>query len=302
MSNNKINSKILIDKIISESYNNFKCLVIKKGSIKSVSWTLPNYAEKLMELDLFESIDTNPENFPHTLGKYLELNNFKISNIDIKNEIVAEEPYYLYELCYINLEKEKEYINDTNLNEMASLININGDQIYSNAILFRTHIPSLSNSMVFCNLEKTDLQRILHERVYTKIVIYDEKWMEKQVVGDLNEFAEIFFDNNFEKLELPFLMHNINIWYSVSQEGNNNLCGNLIDDSIDKCIIFSMKSEEYRGNLTYDEVKKIIYLSTKMGIYQTPNELLEEKNDEFGRKIIYNKYKVLDYTYNKYKT
>jgi hypothetical protein len=80
----------------------------------------------------------------------------------------------------------------------------------------------------------------------------------------------------------------------------NRPCGSLINKNIEKCIIFTMKSEEFRGNITLDEVKKIVYLSDKLSNYQTPSELLEEKNDSLGRKIIYNKYKVLDYLYNKY--
>ena len=34
--------------------------------------------------------------------------------------------------------------------------------------------------------------------------------------------------------------------------------------------------------------------------YQTPSEYTEEKTDGLGRKIVYNKYKVLDDMYNKY--
>ena len=56
-------------------------------------------------------------------------------------------------------------------------------------------------------------------------------------------------------------MHNINIWYTTAIDGNKTLCGTLVDKYVDKCIWFTMKSDEYRGNLTLDEVNKIIYLS-----------------------------------------
>ena len=94
-------------------------------------------------------------------------------------------------------------------------------------------------------------------------------------------------------------MHNINIWYTTDY-GENNICGKLITEPIEKCIWFTMKSTEFRGNLTLDEVKKIILLSNNLNNYKTPNELTEEKFDKLGRKIINNKYKVLDYMYNKY--
>lgn len=298
---NKVVQNCYLDKIIMENNNFFDCLVIKSGTIQQIPWIDPNYASKLMELDLFETVKTNADNFIEVITTYLNINKYKIKDLNVKTEIVAEEPYYLYEILYVDLEKATEYHKDEDLNELASLININWDKIYSNAIIFKNYLPSLSDSMTLCTITKDDLKRILHDRVHTCIVICkDDELFEDRVVGDINQYAEVFFNNDkIEKIELPFLLHNINIWYSVSKYGEYNLCGNLIDKPIDKCIWFSMKSEEFRGNLTLDEVKKIISLSKILTDYNTPAELLEEKNDNFGRKIIYNKYKVLDWVYNK---
>jgi len=300
--NNVIYENCYLDKIIMENTDTFECMIIKPGTIQHIPWTDSNYAGKLMELDLFKIVKTNVNNFIEVISTHLDVNNYNIKNLNVKTEIVAEEPYYLYEILYIDLEKEIDFHKEENLNELASLININGDKIYSNAIVFRSHIPSLSDSMTMCTITKEDLRRVLHDRVHTSIVICDEDGLvEDRVVGDINKYAEIFFDGEkFKKLEFAFLMHNINIWYSVSEYGNSNLCGNLIDGLIDKCIWFSMKSDEFRCNLMVYEVEKIISLSKVMTKYITPVELLEEKNDKFGRKIIYNKYKVLDWVYDKY--
>jgi hypothetical protein len=299
---NKVVENCYLDKIIMENNNIFDCLVIKSGTIQQIPWIDPNYAGKLMELNLFETVKTNTDNFIEVITTNLNINKYKIKDLNVKTEIIAEEPYYLYEMLYVDLEKATEYHKDEDLNELASLININGDKIYSNAIIFKNYLPSLSDSMTLCTITKDDLKRVLHDRVYTSIVICDDdELFEDKVVGDINQYATVFFNNDkIEKIELPFLMHNINIWYSVSKYGNYNLCGNLIDKPIDKCIWFSMKSEEFRGNLTLDEVKKIISLSKILTDYKTPDELLKEKNDNLGRKIIYNKYKVLDWVYNKY--
>lgn len=299
---NKVVENCYLDKIIMENNNIFDCLVIKSGTIQQIPWIDPNYAGKLMELNLFETVKTNTDNFIEVITTNLNINKYKIKDLNVKTEIIAEEPYYLYEMLYVDLEKATEYHKDEDLNELASLININGDKIYSNAIIFKNYLPSLSDSMTLCTITKDDLKRVLHDRVYTSIVICDDdELFEDKVVGDINQYATVFFNNDkIEKIELPFLMHNINIWYSVSKYGNYNLCGNLIDKPIDKCIWFSMKSEEFRGNLTLDEVKKIISLSKILTDYKIPDELLKEKNDNLGRKIIYNKYKVLDWVYNKY--
>ena len=191
-----------LEKIIMENNDTFDCLVIKPGSIQHVPWIDPNYAGKLMELDLFKTVKTNVNNFIEVISTNLDVNKYKIQNLNVKTEIVAEEPYYLYEMLYVDLEKATEFHNDENLNELASLININGDKIYSNAIVFRSHLPSLSDSMILCTITKEDLRRILHDRVNTSIIIGDnDGWVEDKVVGDINQYAEIFFDGEkFEKL------------------------------------------------------------------------------------------------------
>ena len=49
--------------------------------------------------------------------------------------------------------------------------------------------------------------------------------------------------------------------------------------------------------ITRTIVNKIIYLSKILSNFMTPSEYTEEKVDNLGRKIIYNKYKVLDLIY-----
>jgi hypothetical protein len=83
-------------------------------------------------------------------------------------------------------------------------------------------------------------------------------------------------------------------------EGNRTICGNLLSVPIDKCIIFVMKSNELRGNISLDEVEKIIYLSKVIDDYKLSGEYIIDKKDENGRKIINTKYKILNKYYQKY--
>jgi len=291
-----------LEKVNMENNDLIECLLIKQGMIKDISWKDPNYINKILELDYIESFTLNSDTFLDTLAKKLDVDKFKVSNMSAKTEIVGEEPYYVYELTYIDLDNNKEYHTDNNINDLANLIGINGDKIYSNAILFRNHIPSLTNSMNICNVTKEDLKRLLYKRAYNTVVIgdsFENKLMEDSVIGDLEIYAKKYFEGEqYKKVEQSFLMHNINIWYTIGFE-ESKLCGNIINDKyVDKCIWFTMKSETYRCNLSLDEVKKIINLSLKLKNYETPSEFLEEKNDNLGRKIIYNKYKVLDQLYH----
>ena len=46
-------------------------------------------------------------------------------------------------------------------------------------------------------------------------------------------------------VNFPFLMHNINIWYTIGIT-ENNLCGKLINQKyVDKCILFTMRTDTY---------------------------------------------------------
>ncbi len=284
-----------------ENDNNFECLLIKPNSIKNISWLDLNYPKIISELDIYESVITNKDNFIEIIATKL-LEKYNIPNLSIKNEVIAETTDYFYELLYVDLQDNKEYHNI--VNEVATLININGDTIYSNALLLKNYLPSLTDTLILVDAKTQDIKNILHNRVNTKIVVwdYDNNWREVEVVGDLNNFAKDFFeDYDYQKMELAFLMHNINIWYITDNFGEKNICGSLISKPIEKCLWFTMITDELRGNLTLDEVKQIIFLSNNLPSFKTPSELLEEKNDKFGRKIINNKYKILNFMYHKLK-
>lgn len=297
--------------ILMENNDDFECLVIKKGKISHISWTEPDYLQKLMDLDLIESVKTNSKTFAKFLADSLQVQEYQVKSLYVKPEIITEEKEYVYELYYIDLEKEVNYHKDDYKNELASLVNVNGETIYSNAIFMKNYLPSLSEKMSLSTVTKDDLKRVMHNRVHTKVITYDEinKWVEREVVGDLTIFANQFFDNDYKKVEMPFLMHNLNIWFTTEYETDNwfgskdkvydGICGRLINKPIEKCILFTMITDECRGNITMDEVKKIIYLSTKLETYRTPEIYVEERMDEMGRKIIYNKYRVLDDVYSK---
>jgi hypothetical protein len=284
-----------------ENTDNFDILIINPNKINDISWLDIDYSKKLMNLDIFEIYNTNKDDFINTLSSKLNISSFDIPNITVKNEIIGEEPYYVYELLYIDTKNTK-YENDSDINELASLLNINedNDKVYHNAVILKSYLPSLTDSMIISSITKKDIELLLYHRVYTKVVIWDwdKGWKEEIVSGDLLSYVNVLFEgNDYKKINLDFLMHDINIWY-VEDKYGDKVCGNLIDKPLEKCIWFSMKSEELRGNLTLNEVNKIINLSLKLTSYKVPVEFTIEKKDKYDRKIIYNKYKVLDSIYN----
>jgi len=276
--------------------NEIECLLIKPCSIQNLDYNDINYIDNIINMNCVETIIINSDNFTQQIVKNLNAEIYKDEDLHIKNDIFDEEPYFTYEIMYLDI------LNDKIVeNEFANLIAINDDKIYTNAILFKTNIPSLSDDMKLVNFNKKDLINVLKNRVNITIVLYDDIFTEKKIMNNkLEEFAQDFFENEYYyKFETLFLMHNINIWYTTLY-GSNDICGKLINKPIYKCIIFIYKSENVIGNITLDECNKIFYLSTKLNNYEVPKKYLEEKNDNLGRKIIYNKYKVLDLLYNEF--
>jgi hypothetical protein len=289
--------------IIMENTSDFSILVINKGKLENLDWNDPNYISKIFKLNLTKSVTVNKDNFLLNVGKILETDKYYDIGTMVQNEVIGEEPYYLYEMLYIDLSKHKEYCTDTDINNLATLVNTNGETVCSNAIILKTYLPSLSDSMVFESVTSEDLQRILYHRGYTKVVLYRNYEYVEDNIANLESFAETFFEGEFyKKIEIAFLSHNINIWYVHSIEKEERfVCGNIINEPVEKCIWFTMNTVNNRGNLTLDEVKKIIFLSTKLDNYKPDIDWMEQRLDNLGRLIIKNKYRVLDDKYNIYK-
>lgn len=274
-----------------ENTDSFELIFIKPNQIKHLDWMNPNYTTDIINMDVFNIITCNStsfiDNIEMILIKPYEFNDNILPSVE--SQIISEFPNYIYELLYID------NINNKDSNDIASLLNNNGATIYGNAILLKTYLSTTSDSMYIINSDKNDIKNILDSRVNTNIVIFDGSWSNQIVIGDLINFANDFFDDNFVKLEIPFLLHNINIWYETCSGCSTTICGSLINKPIYKCIWFTMITDNYRGSIYLDEVQKIIALSTKLTFpYSPKTEWLEDCNDSYGRKIIKNKYKILE--------
>jgi hypothetical protein len=292
-------------KIILENTNNFDILLIKSSNIDpSLDWKDPNYTKNICDLDIYQVVTTNAENYLDDIAKYLDINNRnKVFNVHVETQVIAEFKDYVYELLYIlTYDNKSNYIHDNdNINSVSTLLNLKEKNVYYNSILIKTYLPTSNNkSMYMVNCGINDVKYILDSRLNTTIVTFDgDTWEEKIIQGDLELFAKEFFDERHTKLELGFLKHNINIWYETFDGKNINSCGTLIKKPVFKCFWFTMASEQFRGSLLLDEVQKIIKLSYKLEPpYTAKDEWVKEENDEYNRVIVKNKYRVLEYVYN----
>ena len=276
-----------------ENNNNFKVLIIDFGEIKHLPWNSEDYLSKLLNLDLFQIVETNSENLSKLIIDELYIE--KYNNKSGITDFIYENKEYIYEMIYLDIDKGEE------INDAATLINTNGKTIYSKAIVFKSYLQKDNDSLLIDNITKEDIINLMDSRINTNIILYEDKdFREMKVCGDLNKFAEEFFDGEgFIKTEFDFLGYNMNIWYTTDS-GSKDIFGKLISNPVYSCIIFVKLEENIRGSISLEEVEKIINLSHKLSSFQIPEEYLEEKKDIYNRKIVNNKYRILSKLYSKY--
>ena len=280
-------------KIFNE--NPFYILLIEPGKISHLDWNNPDYVQTLSNMPFVKSFSVEPNKFFDKLHELLKMNE-ESDKTHLVTEVISEQPGCVYELIFIDtLNKTTKLAH----NELASLLNLNEEKVNGNAIIVKTDTPTLTDDMIFTDMTSSELYKVLYERGFGTIVSWDEEWREENIYGDMETYAKRFFEGeSFKKMEIAFLKHNLNIWYLSSEYGTKDVCGDLITSKIEKCFVFTMLTETIRSNITKDELLKIFALSKVLEIpYTLESKWHDEEVDKHGRKIIKNKYKVLDNVY-----
>ena len=297
-----------------ENTTPFQVLVVSPNKMEHIDWTTPNYLKTLLSESYCRYETINPSEYIDKLSILLEME--KYTYVDVKVHVISENIDSIFEIMYIDLLPEFKVTE--NLNDFATLLNIDGNIINGCAIITKTEMPSI-NGLEKCNMwygdvTKDNIEKLLFTRANTSAIIYDadeESYQEIPIFGTMETFAETFFGESqytYKKLELGFLKHNLNIWYSENKYGCLDVFGDILPDlsRIDKMIVFTMWTETYRHNLTIDEFNKIKYLSKKINRLEwydimVTEQIDNEEKDHLNRLIIKNKYILLNYFYDKYK-
>jgi hypothetical protein len=284
----------------------FNIMVVSPNKVQHLDWKSSTYLHDLVNGEYCKTFSIDPSKYIETIGDILSIEKQKHPVIDTKvisETYVSEKHNMIIEMMFVQHEDDGD---GEELNEFAILLDVSDTKIYGTAILMCTLVANNDNDMHFIDITHEILEKMLYSRANTKVITYDadeEAYNEVEVFGPLDQFADDFFSENryrIKKLELPFLKHNLNVWYTEDKYGTLDTFGNILPDTsrVDKMIVFSMWSEEYRHNLTMKEFEIIRFLSKKLEKYDVPDEYLNEERDEIGRVIIKNKYKILHKFYN----
>jgi hypothetical protein len=204
-----------------------------------------------------------------------------------------------YEIIYIDSLNKK---TDLPFNNLATILNVNGEPIHGAAVILKNFIDTITTTRYFEDMTTSELHKILHFRAYVQVVVWENDndiWREEEFYGDIDTYAKRFFEEEkYSSMEIAFLKHNLNILYLKSEYGKENACGSLLSCKVEKIIIFTMLTSSIRGNITKQEVEKIIELSTILPPpFKPDNKWFDDEKDEHNRVLIKNKYRILDNVY-----
>jgi len=290
-----------VNDIKFENTTNFDIIIIGPNDIDSFDYNNPGYATKLVNENFNRVVHTSPDNFIETVSDNLDVNKYEEGDRNAITQVFYDKPEYFYEMMFLDIKTDK-FKTKENENQFATMLNLENEKIYGNVIILKTYIPNdKEKSMTFSDISKDDLFEIIDSRVNTKVVIFEDGEFREDIVrGDLDIYCKnLFEEDHFQKKDLMFLNHNLNIWYLKNEYGTI-LSEKLISGKIEYAVFFSMKSDDYRGNITLDEVKKIVELSKSLEHFGLKPEWVSEEKDNLNRNIIKNKYKVLNYAWKEY--
>lgn len=262
-------------------------------NINKLDWNNPNYVHNLISQPFIKTELVTSDNFFDYIGKIFNVN----ENNMVITETICEEPLHNYQMIYMD-----KINNNNKVNYFATMINIKNDVILGKVVLVKNYVATLNNEIKFDNMDSNTLHKMIKSRGFNIIVLWDsenKKWYEEEIYGSIEPYAKRFFeDEPYKTCEMAFLKHNLNILYVVSEYGESDVCGSLLNCKVEKVLIFTMLTTEFRGDITKEEVEKIIKLSTVLTIpFKPENKWFEDEKDEHGRTIIKNKYRVLDNVY-----
>ena len=287
----------------------FNAILVKPFNTDSYDWANADYMETLFKNENCSIVPISYEKNQMLLeiAKYLEID--KYNNPYITPHIIGYDKDNTFEIIYSTFTPADEDIENIKHNNLGTIIDLQGKEVFGNFLLLKLKTPYTDYTSKYEDITRNDIVNHLNKRVHTNVIIYeDDEFREEPIPGDTETFAQVVFEEDYSRLkriEIPFLKHNINIWYIVDEYGVAGVFGKLIDENhkVFKGVIFTKVTNELRGNLSLEEINKIIYLSKHLEDYvlSDDDELVKDEKNEKNINIIKNKYRILETVYNKYK-
>lgn len=282
------------DKIVTETIDSFTGLVITSNNETDLNHQSPEYLNMLFNQNCFISERIKTENIENFIKHHLN----PLPEQKVKTCVICETENYLYEMIYIYYTLKKE-IQNIKLNNIGTLLALNGDKIYGNVIVIKTNVPRNTKNMIFTDLTKNDLYESLKSRAnHVGVFLDDDNTLKEFNYHNLKYHNDEYFYDDERCIELGFLKHNLIIYYIKAKKGGFSL-GNLLDFNVSQCVIISKITEQHYTDISLNDLNKIIELSCKIDKkeWMSKGNLTQEK-DHLNRNIILTRFRVLDIIYD----
>lgn len=287
----------------------FNAILVKPFNTDEYDWANSDYMDSLFKNDNCSIVPISYEKnkMLAEIAKYLEID--KYNDPYITPHIIGYDEQYTYEIIYSTFTPANEDIKNIEHNCLGTIIDLQGKEVFGNFLLLKLKTPYTDYTSKYESITLNDIVNHLNKRVHTDVVIYeDDEFRVEPIPGDTETFAKVLFEDDYSRLkriEIPFLKHNINIWYIEDEYGETGVFGKLIDERsrIFKGVIFTKVTNELRGNISLEEVKKIIFLSNHLEdfILSEDDDLVKIVKNDNNINILKNKFRILETVYQKYK-
>ena len=271
----------------------FSIITIDPNNIFKLNYNDPLYLNHLTRYMNIEVLKTNK--FLEEIAKHSNIKKYPNCH-NLKTQIIGFDENYVYEMIFMYFDEGSEMLEEMK-NDLGTLLNIEGVEIYGRCMIFKSYVSNKDYSMKLDYLSKNDLIYLLETRKSPKMIIYNDNKFTEEHISNINEYSKKLTDEKMKEKEINYLGYNLKIFYEENENGENVL-GGLIDNKINKLLIHSLYGSMI-DNLSLNELKKLIELS-KLNKKEIDKEFLNKKYDNYGREIINTKYRLLNLMYDKY--
>ena len=270
---------------------NFTIMTIPPSDLSKVDFNDPSYIQHI--LSFLEVHPVESSTFLESIALHSHIKEYPDCN-NMETQIIGFNSTHVYEMSFMFFNDNID-INNIPNNDVATMLNIEGEKVKGHCLIYKSFISNTDYSMKIDTITKDDIAELLISRREPSMIIYEDGDWREERVPDVKNYKKKFFGKDYvRETDLRHMLYSLKILYTESDYGEK-VIPEIVDKNIDRLIIYS----EYGNmidNFSKDEFDKIIHLKKKK-IFEVDKELLKEKKDDLGRKVINTKYRLLNLMY-----
>tara|TARA_B110000908_G_scaffold166993_1_gene219122 strand:- start:404 stop:1297 length:894 start_codon:yes stop_codon:yes gene_type:complete len=289
----KLDSMKIESKDLKFHSKNFSMISIPPSDLSNIEYNDPGYISHVLSKLTVHPV--NSDKFLESIAEYSNIKEYPTCN-NLETQIIGFNSTHVYEMSFMVF-NSKTNLNDIPNNDIASILNIEGEEIKGQCLIYKSYISNEDYNMRLDNIEINDIGELLLVRKQPQMVIYEDGDWREEKIPDIENYKKKFFgDDYIKEVEINYMSYTLKILYITSSYGEEAL-PEIIEGKIEGIIIYSIYGSMI-DNFTIAELNKIRHLKSKK-IESIDEDLLKTKKDDLGRDIVNTKYRLLNFMYRK---